>query len=64
MRTIDPEQWYSDEYPSLLGSFLTARTEDLVDKKASPEEQIKALEEARKTNLVLDQMKFDSSLLK
>ena len=64
MRTIDPEQWYSDEYPSLRGSFLTARTEDLVDKKASPEEQIKALEEARKTNLVLDQMKFDSSLLK
>ena len=64
MRTYDPEQWYSDEYPSLLGSFLTARTEDLVDKKASPEEQIKALEEARKTDLVLDQMKFDSSLLK
>ena len=64
IRTIDPEQWYSDEYPSLLGSFLTARAEDLIDKKASLEEQIKALEEARKTDLVLDQTKFDSSLLK
>ena len=62
-RTVDPEQLYGRERESLLGSFLTARMEDLVDRSASPQEQIDALEAARESDLVLDQTKVDTSSL-
>ena len=62
-RTVDPEQLYGQEGESLLGSFLTARMEDLVDRRTSPQAQIDALEAARKTDLVLDQTKADASSL-
>jgi hypothetical protein len=62
-RTIDPEQLYGREKESLIGSFLTARMEDLIDRSASPQAQIDALEAARKSDLVLDQTKVDANSL-
>ena len=63
IRSVDPDQIYASQDNSLLGSLLTARMDDLVDTKQNPEAQIKAMEQARKDELVLDPQKVDETIV-
>ena len=63
IRSVDPDQIYASKDNSLLGSLLTARMEDLVDTRNSPEAQITALDQARKNELVLEPQKVDETIV-
>ena len=63
IRSVDPDQIYASKDNSLLGSLLTARMEDLVDTRNSPEAQITALDQARKNELVLESQKVDETIV-
>ena len=54
IRTVDPEQIFASECDSLLGSLLTGKVIDLVDRAKSLEQQEAALEGNKPTSLVLD----------